>query len=215
MAKQKDAAPGRRRQPRRRTGAAIVDAVVLAAEKILSEGGPDALTTSRLAKVSGVSVGSIYQYFESKKAVVGELARRIEKRSIAIMYARLEAVRDKGLPEIIEALVGALADRQLGDAEMRKIVQEEVPRSWVRKASDETNSEAQRVVAMIIGEHRDAVRKGDPELMAFILVRAVESAFEGAVSDRPELLTDPGFLGELRHLVTAYLVHEPHAAGDA
>jgi len=56
----------------RATSAAIVEA----AARILETAGADGLTTNRIAERAGVSIGSLYQYFPDKKAVLAALLRR-------------------------------------------------------------------------------------------------------------------------------------------
>lgn len=61
-------------------------AIVEAAARILEADGPAALTTNRVAEVAGVAVGSLYQYFPSKSAIVG-----------AVIEARLDDPRFRAL----------------------------------------------------------------------------------------------------------------------
>lgn len=49
---------------------ATVDAIVEAAARILASDGAPGLTTNRIARVAGVSIGSVYQYFPNKEAIV-------------------------------------------------------------------------------------------------------------------------------------------------
>lgn len=45
--------------------------------RILDESGEDSLTVARIADVSGVAVGSIYQYFPNKDAIIALLYERV------------------------------------------------------------------------------------------------------------------------------------------
>ena len=63
-----------RKQPRQPRAQATTDAIVEAAARILESG--EALTTNRTAEVAGVSIGSLYQYFPNKEAVLAALIRR-------------------------------------------------------------------------------------------------------------------------------------------
>ena len=66
--------PGRLPQPRKlpsqSRSRALVEAVVQACLRILDEEGAQALTIQRIAEVSGATVGSIYQYFPNKDAII-------------------------------------------------------------------------------------------------------------------------------------------------
>src|SRR5271170_1138813 len=61
---------------------ATVDALVEATARILVRDGFDKASTNRIAEVAGVSVGSLYQYFPSKEALVAAV---IDRHSQEIM----------------------------------------------------------------------------------------------------------------------------------
>ena len=67
-----------RREPRGRTAAEIVEAIVTAAEQVLEDDGLDGFSTNRVAELAGVSIGSLYRYFPNKYA----LARGIFDRHL-------------------------------------------------------------------------------------------------------------------------------------
>jgi AcrR family transcriptional regulator len=64
-----------RREPRQARSRARVAQILAAADAILSVDGFEALTVRRIAQDAGVPVGSIYQFFPDKAAVVDALAR--------------------------------------------------------------------------------------------------------------------------------------------
>ena len=65
-----------RKEPRHERARATVDAILMAAAHILRTEGSEAATTNRIAELAGVSIGSLYQYFPNKQAVVGALRER-------------------------------------------------------------------------------------------------------------------------------------------
>jgi AcrR family transcriptional regulator len=73
-----------RREPRGQTAAEIVDAIVMAAERVLEHEGLDGFSTNRVAELAGVSIGSLYRYFPNKNA----LARGIYDRHLPL-YERM------------------------------------------------------------------------------------------------------------------------------
>ncbi len=68
--------PTLRKRPTQSRSRALVDAVEQACLRILDESGEASLTVARIAEVSGVAVGSIYQYFPNKDAIVALLYER-------------------------------------------------------------------------------------------------------------------------------------------
>ena len=90
-----------RRTPRQSRSEATVEAILEAAFQLLEQGGVDALTTNHIAERAGVSVGTLYQYFRGKQAILAALAQR-----------RAAAARDR-IAEIVIASVG-VERREIG-----------------------------------------------------------------------------------------------------
>ena len=65
-----------RKQPQQQRAKKIVDDILEAAQLCIAEQGIMQITTPKIAEKSGVSVGSIYQYFENKDEIIQELLRR-------------------------------------------------------------------------------------------------------------------------------------------
>jgi AcrR family transcriptional regulator len=65
-----------RRSPRQARSRATYDAILEAASQILERDGPRAFNTNAVAERAGVSVGTLYQYFPDKEAVLLAAAKR-------------------------------------------------------------------------------------------------------------------------------------------
>ncbi|MDF2232478.1 helix-turn-helix domain containing protein [Albimonas sp. CAU 1670] len=72
-----------RKTPRQARARATAEALVEAAARILEGEGRGALTTNRIAERAGASVGSLYQYFPNREAIVAALAARERGRLLA------------------------------------------------------------------------------------------------------------------------------------
>jgi AcrR family transcriptional regulator len=91
-----------------------VRAILEAAAQLLEAHGPEAVTTDRIAARAGVSVGSLYQYFPSKEAIVATLARchLLEgARALAPVFERMAAGAplDETLPALVHETVAVHA----------------------------------------------------------------------------------------------------------
>jgi AcrR family transcriptional regulator len=62
-----------RKQPQQARSTALVDAILQAATQVLAKEGAHRFTTARVAEKAGVSVGSVYQYFPNKAAILFRL----------------------------------------------------------------------------------------------------------------------------------------------
>ncbi|MGV0912578.1 TetR/AcrR family transcriptional regulator [Martelella sp. FOR1707] len=85
-------APQPRKTPTQRRAKETCAAIVEAAARILESENPDALNTNRIAERAGVSIGTLYQYFPDKHAILVALIRRERE----MLLAELRAVEDVG-----------------------------------------------------------------------------------------------------------------------
>ncbi|NLS20799.1 TetR/AcrR family transcriptional regulator [Rhizobium sp. P40RR-XXII] len=74
--------PAPRKTPKQARSLATVEAIVEAAARILEERGHEAFSTNAVAEKAGVSVGSLYQYFPRKDALIGALILRETSRLV-------------------------------------------------------------------------------------------------------------------------------------
>jgi AcrR family transcriptional regulator len=97
--------------PRQARARATVEAMIEATARILTAEGPDALNTNRIAEVAGVSVGSLYQYFPSKEALVALVMEVELERDRAAMAEQLQHAAHLPLDQLLQASVRANAQR--------------------------------------------------------------------------------------------------------
>lgn len=101
--------PALRKRPMQSRSRALVEAVEQACLRILDEDGEETLTVARISEVSGVAVGSIYQYFPNKDAIITLLYERVldqESEQLLRMRERLVGVPLKSaLREILANII--------------------------------------------------------------------------------------------------------------
>ena len=102
-----DHAPLPKKSPRQARARATYDAILQAAAHILTEGGPTALTTNLVAERAGVSIGSLYQYFPSKEAIVAELIRDLRRQMLSDIKGMAAFVADQPLKFAVGRMVRA------------------------------------------------------------------------------------------------------------
>ena len=78
-----------RKSPRQDRSKVTVDAILDATAHIIVTDGYDQLSTNRVAERAGVSIGSLYQYFPNKEALVGELVDRFSGQILELMMSGL------------------------------------------------------------------------------------------------------------------------------
>jgi len=120
---------GPRRRPRQRRSEETRDRILDAAVEVFTEFGYARGTTNRIAEWAEVSVGSLYQYYPNKDAIVAELVARHLDAGIAAATER----RRTGMPEsiggVMRAIVGTAVGNHAHDPGFLRILMEQAPRS--------------------------------------------------------------------------------------
>lgn len=103
-------AAGGRRVPSQERGRRRVASILDAAEEVFAEAGFDAATNTEIAGRAGASIGSLYQFFPNKEAILEAVAARLLGRLGALYDAELsdEAAR-LSLSELLDRVLGSLA----------------------------------------------------------------------------------------------------------
>ena len=103
-----------RKEPVQARARASCAAIKEAAARILKEGS--ALNTNAIAERAGVSVGTLYQYFPSKEAILAEMVRDLRAAMLADLERAAEAVRGRRLRECVRAMIVASLEHHRRDA---------------------------------------------------------------------------------------------------
>ncbi len=185
----------KRRIPRQARAGSTVDAILDATLQLLEADGPDRLTTNRIAARAGVSIGTLYQYFRDKKAILAALAER-----------KAAGVRD-GIAELIIRDPGAHTIRPIVQALARSFQYSPATRAALLDAAGGGASALaqhhEAFLAAIEGKATLGVEL-TPE-RAFVLTHAPISLLRAAALE-PELGLDEQTLeDELVRLMEAYL----------
>ena len=105
-----------RKSPIQARSAASVDAILKATVQVLLLVGKERLTTTRVAERAGVSVGTLYQYFPNKRALLqAALKLHLEHVADAVELA-CQQQEGKTLREMATALINSFLDAKMRDA---------------------------------------------------------------------------------------------------
>src|SRR5471030_2537868 len=115
-----------RKHPKQARSTDLVDSILEAAIQVLAKEGMRRFTTTRVAERAGVSVGSIYQYFPNKAAILFRLQSDEWRGTSALLRAILEDVQTPP-PERLRALVHAFIRSECDEAAMRVALNDAAP----------------------------------------------------------------------------------------
>src|SRR6476619_3548584 len=104
-----------RRIPRQARAEETVSAILEGAAQVLEAGGLAGFTTNAVAERAGVSIGTLYQYFADKQALLRALADREIRRTLAAIAGALRddplAPGEQRVRAMVRALVNAFSGR--------------------------------------------------------------------------------------------------------
>ena len=181
-----------RRSPRQGRSKATVDAILEAATRILEAG--ETFTTNHVAARAGVSVGTLYQYFPDKAAILHALATRER-----VAMAEATGVAMKAGVDPARAAIRA----QLAAFDGRHTARRAVLEAILREPA--VPGMADKVDAGVA----PFVRDGERPVHAFVLSRAIMGVVRAAVLEGSPLLGTPDLEEALVRLVRGYAEASP------
>jgi AcrR family transcriptional regulator len=195
-----------RKKPRQERSQATVEAILDATARVLCTTGYDRASTNRIALAAGVSVGSLYQYFPSKEALVAALAARHMAIMTALVRGKLAEVAMAPMPVAVRTIIMAMFEAHAVDPRLHKVLIEEVPRIGRLENLQRVERETEALVAALLESRKDELRRTNVETMAMLLVTVVEAATHAAVLAELEPARSRAVADELTDLVLRYLV---------
>lgn len=170
------ARPVPRKAPRQARSLATVAAIVEAAARILEEAGHAGFSTNAVAERAGVSVGSLYQYFPSKDALIGALVRR--ETSLLLVDAEAAAALTCGR-EALRAFIAACIAHQFRRPQLARLLDFEEARLPFDPETQRVGARIQASIAVIIGRP-DLPAQPDPDTAIRDLVAVIKGMIDAA-----------------------------------
>src|SRR5580693_6970422 len=148
-----------RKKPRQERSQATVDAILDATARVLCTTGYDRASTNRIALAAGVSVGSLYQYFPSKEALVAALAARHMATMTALIRAKLSEVAKAPMAVAVRSIIMAMFEAHAVDPRLHKVLIEEVPRIGRLENLRVVENEVEVLVAALLEARKRELRR--------------------------------------------------------
>jgi len=186
---------------------ATVDALVEATARVLVKEGFDKASTNRIAETAGVSIGSLYQYFPGKDALVAAVIDRHTEDLMQVVRDTLAEVIELPLERAVRRIVSVAVEAHRVDPKLHRVVAEQIPRSGGENV-EVFNRRYFGFFRSYLEAHKAEIGRTDLDLAAFVCVTSIEAATHNAVLNHSELLSDEGveaLVEEATRLVVSYL----------
>jgi AcrR family transcriptional regulator len=187
---------------------ATVQALLDATARVLTREGYDRASTNRIAATAGVSVGSLYQYFPNKEALVAALVARHNREMLDLLREALKEVASLDLATAIARVVRAAVDAHRVDPALHRVLDEQVPRMGQLAKIEALQGETYQLVRHYLEERRDEIAVRDLDAATSILVTTVEALTHQFVIHRADAADRDcdRFIDEVTRLVVGYLM---------
>jgi len=184
-----------------------VETLLDATARVLTRQGYDRASTNRIAVTAGVSVGSLYQYFPNKEALVAALVARHNREILQLVRDALNEVASLDLPAAVRAMVAAALDAHLVDPGLHRIFAEQVPRMGQLAEIEGLERETFQLVRTYLEKRRREISVKDLDAATSILVTTVEALTHQFVINKPDALGGDRdrFIDEVTRLLVGYL----------
>jgi AcrR family transcriptional regulator len=140
-----------RKRPQQARSSELVSTILQAAIQVLAKEGAQRFTTARVAEKAGVSVGSLYQYFPNKAAILFRLQSDEWLQTTALLRGILEDPRRPPL-ERLRTLVHAFIRSECDEAAMRVALNDAAPLYRDAPEAQEARVAGRRIVELFMQE---------------------------------------------------------------
>ncbi|GAB7536581.1 TetR family transcriptional regulator [Burkholderia sp. 3C] len=193
-----------RKAPQQARSTELVAAILEAAIQVLAKEGASRFTTARVAEKAGVSVGSVYQYFPNKAAILFRLQSDEWRRTADMLRAILEDVRDAPLVRL-RKLVHAFLHSECEEADMRIALNDAEPLYRDAPEAREVRASGEGVVEAFM---RETLPDAPPDRLALAgeLVVATLTTVGKQFSEKPRTAAEiRTYADAMADMLSAYL----------
>ena len=210
MARRPQTSP--RKEASQERSRATVNALVEATARILVREGYDKASTNRIAEVAGVSIGSLYQYFPSKEAMVAAVIERHNRQIGQMVRGELADLATCPLARGVRKLIAVAVKAHNLDPKLHRVLAEQIPRVGRLENVEAFNSRNYALFREYLESRRDEIRTPDLDLASFICVTTIEALTHNGVLHGSKVLSDDAMealVDDGTRLIVGYLTTVP------
>jgi AcrR family transcriptional regulator len=193
-----------RKQPKQARSTGLVATILEAAAQVLAKEGAHRFTTARVAEKAGVSIGSLYQYFPNKAAILFRLQSEEWRQTTDLLRGILDDVRRPPL-ERLRTLVHAFIRSECDEAAMRVALNDAAPLYRDAPEAREASASGHRTVQVFM---REALPEASEATRALAgdLITTTLSAVGKQFSETPRTAAEiEAYAGAMADMFCAYL----------
>lgn len=193
-----------RKEPQQSRSHETVEAILAAAARILVRDGYAATSTNRIAELAGISIGSLYEYFPNKDAILAMLRRRHHERMHRVISNAFADVSELPLEVGVRTLVRRMVEAHAVEPELQAALVLQLP-DQISRPFQRVDKDFLEHTRAFLEAHHSEVRSRDKEVAAVFVVHTIRSLTHAGWVAFPERLKDGRVATELTDLLLRYL----------
>jgi AcrR family transcriptional regulator len=195
----------RRNKPHQARSRATVEVILDATVRIFENEGAEAATTSRIAEVAGVSVGTLYQYFGNRDAILDALQDREFERATIIMQNVLANPDGASHRTIARSVVERLLGLYGAAPALHRVLAVEGLRITPAERVQAFDARIVGAIKVFLVNASPHIRRSDVDAAAFVAYQSVRAAMLAYLIEQPPGVSERALVDELTDLVVRYL----------
>jgi AcrR family transcriptional regulator len=190
--------------PQQKRGQERIDKLLGAAAKLFAKVGYEETTTNAIAREARTSIGSLYQFFPNKEAILNALAGRYLEELHAVHEQVLgdDAVQIT-LPELYDRIIRSLADFHASHPGFQQLFYGSTTSKHLAAAADQLKQECIARVEGLMGARNPEIDPVRRKLLAVLNVEVIKALLPLAQSSDPA--TRARLIDETKTLLLAHM----------
>ena len=182
----------------------LVNAIYEATVRVLPKIGNQALTTKKIAEIAGVSIGSLYQYFPNKEAVLMAVMDKSINDTKEEVDHYIDQLKGKSIDEAIDFVIDFTIKHFLTDKETVREVFRRAPELNRIPTILDLRQHVVHRLAEAMEQHHPGLTKAEYTRISFIAVNSVLGVLQTMIYDEKQTYEKAELSFELKTLVRAY-----------
>lgn len=200
-----------RKRPQQQRSRQMVDTLIEATARTIARYGLDATTTPLIAETAGVSVGSLYQYFDGKEALIAALLDKLARDVTQMLNQRVVLTEQVTLQDMVRTSIRLTLALMHNDEGLYL----EIARNWhrlpVHRVADTLEQHVMEMGRIYFLKHLHDYPIPDLQVRLFVAYNSVLFTLVRFISQERALLTEDEVVEGLTAMVTAYLQEQKAA----
>ena len=200
-----------KRQPKSTQAQITKSSILEAAAHIITREGIEKLNTNLVAEKAGVSVGSLYQYFEDKEQILFELLQNLANQRIARFRKAIElSALFEGPDELVSRVVDGMFEHQsekdiLLEAALVPLAMTRFKKNHIHDHFKQSDLILKPVLKSIMLLKKPELRKRDLDVVIFIMLQSIRGCLLGLYLPAGKTLPRDEVKREIKNLITGFL----------